>query len=125
MRKTTTDLVVLEPSSSRTFKFYTAAAVLIPSIIPYNLGLMVPTNNKLLGKADSLATTEITDKAAEAGVTQEETVHALIDKWATLNLGQVITTGIGPLCILWATLGRIDVVRFQDVGLAPGVNRMG
>ena len=125
MRKTTTDLVVLEPSSSRTFKFYTAAAVLIPSIIPYTLGLMGPTNNKLSGKADSLATTEITDKTAEAGVTQEETVHALIDRWATLNLGRAIITGIGSLCALWATLDKIDVVRFRDVGLTSGANRMG
>lgn len=85
------------PSSSRIFKFYTAAAVLIPSIVRYTLGLMVRTNNKLLGKADSLATTEITDKAAEAGFTQEETVHALIDKWVTLNLGQAIITGISSL----------------------------
>jgi hypothetical protein len=90
-------LVVLEPSSSQTFKFYTAAAVLIPSIIPYTLGLMVQTNNKLLGKADSLATTEITDKAAEAGATQEETVHALIDMWATLNLGQAIIRNWFPV----------------------------
>ena len=118
-------MVVLEHSSSRTFKFYTAAAVLIPSIIPYTLGLMVQTNNKLLGKADSLATTEITDKAAEAGATQEETVHALIDMWATLNLGQAIITGIGSLCALWATLDKIDIVKFQDVGLTSGADRMG
>jgi len=86
---------------------------------------MIPTNNKLLGKADSLATTEITDKAAEAGVTQEETVHALVDKWATLNLGQAIITGIGSLCALWATLDKINVVRFQDVGLASGATEWG
>ena len=118
-------MVVLEPSSSQGFKFYTAAAVLIPSIIPYTLGLMIQMNNKLLGKADSLATTEITDKTAEAGVTQEETVHALIDRWATLNLGRAIITGIGSLCALWATLDKIDVVRFRDVGLTSGANRMG
>jgi hypothetical protein len=56
---------------------------------------------------------------------RKKTVHALTDIWATLNLGQAIITGIGSLCALWATLDKIDIVKFQDVSLTSGADRMG
>ncbi|OCK77577.1 hypothetical protein K432DRAFT_384580 [Lepidopterella palustris CBS 459.81] len=118
-------LAYRESPSSPAFKLYAAAAVLVSSTIPYTLLLMLPTNKKLVEKSDSLASTELTDKAAEAGIAKEETVHALIDKWATFNLGRAILAGIGALCATYAVLARIDVVGVQEVGLTGGADRLG
>jgi hypothetical protein len=89
-------------------RLYTAAAVLLPSTIPYTFFFMRPYNNKLLEKADSLASTSLEDTAAEAGVAKEETVHSLVDTWATLNLGRAIITGIAAVTAAWATLSPAE-----------------
>lgn len=116
---------ITEPPSSSAFKCYTAAALLVPSTIPYSILVLKQTTDKLLAKADSLAATEITDKAAEAGVAREETVHGLVDKWALINLGNALLTAIGAFSAAWATVDKIDVVRFKDLGLTGGANRLG
>ncbi|KAJ9637128.1 hypothetical protein H2199_007414 [Coniosporium tulheliwenetii] len=113
-----------EPRTSSAFKFYTAAAVLLPSIIPYTTLVMMPVNRKLLSKADSLANVSITDDT-ESGVAREETAHALIDKWAMLNLGRALMTSIGAFCGVWATLNWIDVVEWEGLGITTGASRMG
>lgn len=86
---------------------------------------MMETNIKLIDKADSLAMTELTDKAAEAGIRQEETTHALVDKWATLNMGRAGLVLIGTLCGVWGTLTKMDVLSVTKVGLASGADRLG
>ena len=61
----------------------------------------------------------------EAGVAQDETVHALIDRWATLNLARAVLVGAGALCAVLAALNKREIVGFKDIGLASGANRLG
>ncbi|KAF1985202.1 hypothetical protein K402DRAFT_405347 [Aulographum hederae CBS 113979] len=117
-------MAYLEKPSTSAFKFFTAAAVLSPTIIPFSLLVMGPVNDKLFKKADSLANTAITDSAAESGVAKEETVHGLIDKWATLNLGNAALTFASAVCAAWAVLNPVEVVGLQGLGLSSGANRM-
>jgi hypothetical protein len=86
------------------FKLFTAATILVPSIIPFTFAVIVPTNKKLREKQRALATTAVEDKMAEAGVQKEETVHALLDKWATLNLARALLIGAGAVSAVWGTL---------------------
>lgn len=85
---------------------------------------MGPINAKLVDRSEKLAETSINDAAAEAGVTQEETVHALVDKWAMLNLGRALMTAIAAISATWATLSVIDVVEIGRVGFASGADRI-
>jgi len=84
--------------------------MLLPSVIPYTILLMGPLNAKLVAKAESMSKTSITDTAAEIGVTKDETVHALVDKWATLNLFRAIITGIAAMSATWGSLRSVEVV---------------
>jgi len=86
---------------------------------------MKPINSKLLTKADSLASTAITDTAAESGVAKEETTHALVDKWATLHLGRALLAATAAVSATWATLSAVDVIGFDNIGLTTGANRLG
>jgi hypothetical protein len=116
-----------EPSSSTSaFKLYTTSAVLLPAALPYTILLLKPLNIKLLQKSDSLASAAIADTAAEAGVAQEETVHSLVDKWATLHLGRALLAATGAITATWATLSAVDVVgiSLNDIGLGTGANRI-
>jgi hypothetical protein len=118
-------LAYREPSTaSSSFKLYTTAAVLLPAAIPYTILLMKPINSKLLSKADSLASTAITDTAAESGVDEAETTHALVDKWATLSLGRALLAAVGAGTAAWATISSIDVLPIRGLGLASGADRM-
>ncbi|KAI9699612.1 MAG: hypothetical protein M1820_007112 [Bogoriella megaspora] len=114
-----------EPRSSPAFKFYVAAALLIPSNIPFTRIFVLPINNKLFEKDRSLASVSLTDAAAEAGVSKEETVHALVDKWATVNLGRVLITTTGALCAAYAAISKIDVRALSSVALSGGADRLG
>ncbi|TKA71749.1 hypothetical protein B0A49_08161 [Cryomyces minteri] len=121
-------LAYREPTETSTFKLYTAAAVLMPSVIPYTLLLVKPINDKLLKKAETLATVSITDDAAsETGVSKDETVHGLVDRWGTLNLGRALLAAAGCLCATWAAIDKLEVVRFHasDIAFKSGANRMG
>ncbi|KAJ4329694.1 hypothetical protein N0V95_010163, partial [Ascochyta clinopodiicola] len=68
--------------TSLPFKLNLAATLLFPSIIPFTIAFIVPTNNKLEARMHELESTSLEDKAVEAGVAEAETTHALIDKWA-------------------------------------------
>jgi len=65
----------------------------------------VPVNNKLIEKMNSLASSSLDDKAVEAGVAEGETTHALIDRWATLNLARAALVAAGSLCTVLAVVG--------------------
>lgn len=65
----------------------------------------MPVNNKLIEKMNSLASSSLDDKAVEAGVAEGETTHALIDRWATLNLARAALVAAGSLCTVLAVVG--------------------
>ncbi|KAF2708747.1 hypothetical protein K504DRAFT_477199 [Pleomassaria siparia CBS 279.74] len=110
--------------SSLPFRFNVAAAVLVPSTVPFTFAFMVPTNTKLDEKLDSFAGTALTDKEAEAGVAKEETTHALLDKWATLNLARAGIIGVASILGVWAAVDKREAVS-SSFKLASGANRMG
>ncbi|KAF2101397.1 hypothetical protein NA57DRAFT_34024 [Rhizodiscina lignyota] len=118
-------LAYREQPSSSAFKLYVTSAALITSAVPYTLALMGPTNKALNEKAESLASASITDAAAEAGVEKEQTTHALVDRWAMLNLGRALIAATSAMVALWANVSAIEVVEFGKVGLTAGANRMG
>jgi hypothetical protein len=115
----------IEDTKSLPFKLNLAATLLIPSIVPFTFAFMAPTNNKLIEKRDALAMVAAEDKTAEAGVAREETVHALLDKWAVLNLGRAMIVGLGSILAMWASLSKLEVVAFSEMGLKSGANRLG
>ncbi|KAF2728149.1 hypothetical protein EJ04DRAFT_449939 [Polyplosphaeria fusca] len=115
-----------EDTSSLAFKLNTAAAILFPAIMPITFTLIFPINNKLFEKEKSLASTSLEDKAAEAGIAKEETVHQLVDKWGTLNLVRSLITGAGFVCAVWAALdNKFENVAYSDFALKTGANRLG
>lgn len=117
-------LAYREDTSSSAFRYYLTAAVLLPSTIPYTAFLMGPINNKLVKKSENLASASISDTTAEAGVSKEETTHALVDKWASLNLLKALISGVAALSAAWATLNPVEVVSASSFGLATGANRI-
>lgn len=76
----------------------------------------MPVNNKLVEKMDSLASASLDDKAIEAGVAEGETTHALIDRWATLNLARAALVAAGSLCAVVAAVGRREITGFREMG---------
>ena len=93
--------------------------------MPFTLFFIGPTNTKLQAKMRALEATSLEDKSAEVGVAQEETVHALIDKWGMLNLARAGIIAAGVLCTVVAALDKRELVGFTRVGLASGANRLG
>ncbi|KAF1352986.1 hypothetical protein EJ07DRAFT_182890 [Lizonia empirigonia] len=59
----------VQDPSSLPFKLNVAAAVLFPSIIPFTLVFIVPTNNKLEAKMRDLAATSLEDLQCEVAPT--------------------------------------------------------
>ncbi|KAL1296962.1 hypothetical protein AAFC00_004562 [Neodothiora populina] len=108
------------PKESPSILLYTAAALLVPSIIPYTVFAMGTVNKKLSDKASSL-----TDAAAESGIAQEETAHALVDKWATLNLIRSFLPLVATVCAAWASVDNYEILGLASLSLRSGANRMG
>lgn len=102
-------------------RLYIAAAALAAVSVPYSLLALEPINKKLEEKASLLAKASITDAGAEAGITREETVHYLVDQWATMNLGRSIITGLAAVCATLAAVGHMEV----GFSVSSGANRMG
>ena len=99
--------MVKEPPSSSAFKCYLSAAILLPTTIPYTRLVIGPINRKLVEKSDALLTTSLVDTSAEVGVAREDTIHALVDKWASLNLVRAILSGAAAFFAAWATLNPV------------------
>jgi len=106
------------PSS---FRLYTAAAIIAPTMIPFTIGVMMPTNNKLEEKAQSFASSG----ADEVGVAKEETVNALLDRWATLNLVRSVLLLTSAILGGWASLQPTEVLGLEKVEILMGADRMG
>lgn len=85
---------------------------------------MGSVNQKLQEKASSLANASLTDAAVESGVAEGETAHALLDKWATLNLGRSLLPLIGSLAAAWAIVDKYEVLGL-GASLRTGADRMG
>lgn len=118
-------LAYREKPSSSAFKYYVISAVSLLSTVPYTFAVMIPTQKKLQEKSESLASSSAGDAAAEAGVEKAETTHALLDQWATLNLGRVVLMTVGAVSALWANVDAVEYVGTQGIKLASGANRMG
>ncbi|PPJ53931.1 hypothetical protein CBER1_04599 [Cercospora berteroae] len=96
---------------------YTTASSLLLALIPYTYLLGEPVNKKLEEKARTL-------KAEEAGVKREESVHGLVDTWASVNFGRAVVSFVASAAAIWAAVERPGVVP-ASVGFATGADRMG
>lgn len=92
--------------------------------MPFTLAFIAPVNEKLIEKRDSLASTSLEGKAIEQGVAEGETTHALIDKWATLNVVRAGFLVAGTLCATIAAVDKRETIGFNSLGFATGANRM-
>lgn len=92
--------------------------------MPYTLFFMSSVNNKLHERASSLANASLTDTAAESGVAEAETTHALVDKWATLNLGRSLLPLMGTIAAAWAVVDKYEVLGLGAT-FRTGADRMG
>jgi DMSO reductase anchor subunit len=92
--------------------------------VPFTLLFIAPVNNKLIEKKNLMRSASLTDKKVEADVAESETTHALIDKWATLNLARAVLIGAGALCAVIAAVDKRQNFRFGSIGLSPGASRM-
>jgi hypothetical protein len=108
---------------TKTSILYATSSGVLLSLIPYSLFLFEPINQKLEAKAQSLASASLDDTSAETGIAKEETTHALVDQWATVNLGRVLIAGISALTAVWAAVDRTDVVP-ATLKFSSGANRM-
>ncbi|KAG9665993.1 DUF1772-domain-containing protein, partial [Aureobasidium melanogenum] len=117
-------LAYREPTATSSFTLYTAAAIVVPCVIPYTVFFMGGVNSKLQEKASSLTDASLTDTAVESGVAQGETVHQLVDKWLTLNLVRSLLPLFGSLAAGWAIADKFEVLGLGAV-LKTGADRMG
>jgi hypothetical protein len=77
-----------------------------------------------MAKKNDLASASLEDKAVEASAEEGETVHELIDKWATLNMARTLLVGVGALCAVLAAVNKREVVRFGGAAIRAGADRM-
>ena len=106
---------MLVPPSSTAFKCYLTATILASCTFPYTHLVIFPVNRKFFEKSDALLTTSPVDTSAEVGESREETVHALVDKWATLNLVRAILSGAAAFFAAWATLNPVEVIVAESI----------
>ena len=59
-------------------------------------------------------------KASEAGQKQEHTVHWLVDRWGTVNLGRAVIAAMAAGTAVWGAVGG---VRIGGVVVGRGVGR--
>lgn len=85
---------------------------------------MLPTNEKLMDRAESLMGSSLEDASVEVGVKGGETVNALLDRWATLNIMRAAITGLGVVCAVWAALDKREAAGASSFGFTTGANRI-
>lgn len=98
----TNQLDCLEPPHTSASKLYTATTTLLALCIPYSYFALEPVNKKL----EVLATPAV-DPMAEHGPRKDETPHYLVDRWATMNLGRTVLTGLAAVLGVWAAVDRL------------------
>jgi hypothetical protein len=86
------------------WKGYLTATVLALSLGPYTYAFMLPTNHKLFEKVEETKELAKTERVTEVGMPKNETAHALVDKWALLNLGRTALLVASTVCATWSAL---------------------
>lgn len=110
-----------EPRWTTTSILNTISSTLLLATIPYSMVYMHPITEKLKSKAASLSSSIEGKQRGETGVKTQETVHFLVDRWATLNLSRVLLTGLSAALATWAAVGKWQI-RELRVGV-EGVQR--
>ena len=66
-------------------------------------------------------------KASEAGMPKEQTTHWLVDRWATVNLGRAVLSGIAAATAIWAGVegAGLGMGGIGGVKVTTGAGRMG
>lgn len=77
-----------------------------------------------MAKRDELESASLEDKAVEANAAQGETVHELMDRWATLNMARTLLVGVGAACTVLAAASKREVVKFGSMAIKSGANRL-
>jgi hypothetical protein len=113
-----------EDRKSTAFKLNLAASILLPCIVPFTVLFIAPVNDKLTAKMHDMESASLEDKAIEKGVAEGETTHALIDKWATLNVARAVFIAAGALCAAVAAGDKRESVAFGSIEFQSGANRM-
>jgi hypothetical protein len=113
-----------EDRESTAFKLNLAASILLPCIVPFTFLFIAPVNDKLTAKMHEMDSASLEDTAIEKGVAEGETTHALIDKWATLNVARAVFIAAGALCAAIAAGDKTESVAFGGIGFQSGANRM-
>jgi len=85
------------------WKPYLISGILAISILPYTVAVIMPTNTKLMKKSDETKSLGVADQVVEVGL-GGETAHALVDHWATLNLGRSALLIASTLLSAWTAL---------------------
>ncbi|KAK7545379.1 hypothetical protein IWX49DRAFT_566600 [Phyllosticta citricarpa] len=128
-----------EPQGTLPFRLYTTAAVLLlPIQLPFTFIALRNAEVQLLDEAERAnnntthsTSASITASTVDVGRDEDvgldgsgsngavfdakrnDTVHALVDWWATANLGRAGLTLVAAFAGAWATMGRVDVVRYR------------
>ncbi len=92
-------LTVPAPQQTIVRTLYTASTTLLALSIPYSYFVLEPVNKKL-----AVLATPSVDPLAEHGPRKDETVHFLVDKWGTVNLGRTVIMGLAAGCAAWAAV---------------------
>jgi hypothetical protein len=116
--------VKAEDRRSTAFKLNLVASLVLPCIVPFTFVFIAPLNDKLTEKMNEMDGASLEDLAVERGVAQGETTHALIDKWATLNVARAAFIAVGALCAAVAAGDKREGVSFGGVALRSGADRM-
>ncbi|QDS78085.1 hypothetical protein FKW77_003815 [Venturia effusa] len=83
---------------SRTFYLYAMAAILVPAIVPYTVGIMKLTNDRLHQRAERY-------KLVNAWEVKEDgEMEELLKKWTTLNTTRSLLPLAATLFGLWAIM---------------------
>lgn len=79
--------------------------------MPFTLLFIAPLNKRLEARMHELSAASVEDaNAVEAKFKQEETTHAMIDRWGVLNLARAGLIALGVGCVVVAALEKGDVV---------------
>ena len=106
-----------EATWTRTSILYATSASLLASLVPYTFLLGEPINQELEKHERNLA-------QQSEGSLEDDTVHQLVDRWATINLGRAAISAVSALLATWAAVDRLEVVP-ATLKFATGANRLG
>lgn len=84
-------------NSSTTFYLYSLAAILVPVIVPYTVGIMKPTNDQLHARADKY-------RLVAWDVKEDKELDDLLEKWTALNITRSLSPLAAAVVGLWAVI---------------------